>query len=72
MKTYKPPVDPDVPESIPLYLRECTSKQTSSTLGDDVGDGLPSGEAHEGDSLTGDQMVFLKLTAKVCVRKFGL
>lgn len=64
LKTYKPPVDPDVPESIPLYLRECTSKQTSSTLGDDVGDGLPSGEAHEGDSLTGDQMVFLKLTAK--------
>lgn len=58
LKNYKPPVDPDVPESIPLYLRECKNNQINNTVRDDVTDGLSKEVVDE------EQMVFLNLTAK--------
>ena len=62
LKNYKPPVDPDVRESIPLYLRECKNNQINNTVRDDVTDGLSKEVVDE------EQMVFLNLTAKVRLR----
>ena len=55
-------MDPDVPESIPLYLRECKNNQINNTVRDDVTDGLSKEVVDE------EQMVFLNLTAKVRLR----
>ena len=55
-------MDPDVPESIPLYLREYKNNQINNTVRDDVTDGLSKEVVDE------EQMVFLNLTAKVRLR----
>ena len=69
VKSHQPPVQPDVPESVPLYLRECQSFQTGNTQVDNKGNNS-SGAAveEEASHMGGEQMVFLNLTAKVCLR----
>ena len=63
VQTCQPPVDPDVPESIPLYLRECQSCDTNDEQTNTDRDQLSSA-SRVGE----DQLVFLNLTAKVCLR----
>ena len=62
VQTYQPPVEPDVPESVPVYLRECQSCNTNH-------DQTNAERSREQEvSLVGeDQLVFLSLTAKVCL-----
>ena len=71
LKTYQPPVQPDIPESIPLYLRECQNCHVNNDqLGVGVaGNGLPADtvEEMEPSHVGNDQLVFLNLTAKVCL-----
>ena len=65
VQTYQPPVESDVPESIPLYLKECQACNSN----------LNQAPNHQSESSTGaeqkspvageDQLVFLTLTAKV-------
>ena len=65
VQTYQPPVESDVPESIPLYLKECQACNSN----------LNQAQNHQSESSTvaeqkspvagEDQLVFLTLTAKV-------
>ena len=65
VQTYQPPVESDVPESIPLYLKECQACNSN----------LNQSQNHQSESSTvaeqksrvagEDQLVFLTLTAKV-------
>lgn len=71
MRTYQPPLDPDVPESVPLYLRECQSFRTNNDPTEDVGNRLSGAAVEEVDTshMGDEQLVFLNLTAKVCLLK---
>lgn len=65
VQTYQPPVESDVPESIPLYLKECQACNSN----------LNQAQNHQSESSTvaeqkspvagEDQLVFLTLTAKL-------
>lgn len=72
MQTYQPPAEPGIPESIPLYLRECWTcdgahphEQDKSERNqyESCGTIAEQKAAHVGE----DQLVFLNLTAKVCI-----
>jgi len=66
MNTYQPPVEPDVPESVPLYLRECQNFHIDNDP--TVGVTVAAVEEVDVSSHMGDkQLVFLNLTAKVCL-----
>ena len=65
MQTFRPPVEPDLPESIPLYLRECQSHNNHDQANDERNQ-LSVAAAEQDVSQVGeDQLVFLNLTAKV-------
>ena len=69
IQSYQPPVDPEVPESIPLYLRECQVCNASNSQTNTERDQLSETTAEQKASQVGeDQLVFLNLTAKVCFR----
>lgn len=62
VQTFEPPVNPDIPESIPLYLRECQSCNA------ELNELNAQGNHEQGVPLVGeDRVVFLTLTAKVCL-----
>ena len=70
MRTYQPPLEPDMPESVPLYLRECQNFHINNDPTADVENRLSGAavEDVEASSHMGDeQLVFLNLTAKVCL-----
>ena len=72
MRTYQPPLEPDVPETVPLYLRECQNFHINNDPTAAVENRLSGAAAEEMDasSHAGDeQLVFLNLTAKVCLHK---
>lgn len=72
MRTYQPPPEPDVPESVPLYLRECQNFHINNDPTASVENRLCGAAVEEVDvsSHMGDeQLVFLNLTAKVCLHK---
>ena len=72
MRTYQPPLEPDVPETVPLYLRECQNFHINNDPTAAVENRLSGAAAEEMDasSHVGDeQLVFLNLTAKVCLHK---
>jgi len=65
MQTFRPPVEPDLPESIPLYLRECQSHNNHDQANDERNQ-LSAAAAEQDVSQVGeDQLVFLNLTAKL-------
>lgn len=63
MQTYQPPAEPGIPESIPLYLRECWTCDGADPHEQDKSCGTIAEQkaAHVGE----DQLVFLNLTAKL-------
>lgn len=68
VKTYQPRLQPDTPESIPLYLRECRSLHVNNEQTEAVRERLSGAAVEEEASHMGDdQLVFLNLTAKVCL-----
>ena len=74
MRTYQPPLEPDVPETVPLYLRECQNFHINNDPTADVENRISGAavcaEEMNASSHTGDeQLVFLNLTAKVCFHK---
>jgi len=72
MRTYQPPLEPDVPESVPLYLRECQSFPINNDPIADVENRLSGAaveEVDESSHMGDEQLVFLNLTAKVCLHK---
>ena len=72
MRTYQPPLEPDVPESVPLYLRECQSFHINNDPTVGVGNRLSGATVKEVDvssHMGEEQLVFLNLTAKVCLLK---
>lgn len=74
MRTYQPPLEPDVPETVPLYLRECQNFHINNDPTADVENRLSGAavrvEEMDASSHVGDeQLVFLNLTAKVCFHK---
>ena len=67
IESYQPPVDPEVPESIPLYLRECQACNASNSQTNTERNQVSGTTAEQKASQVGeDQLVFLNLTAKVC------
>jgi len=70
LRTHQPPLDPDVPESVPLYLRECQNFHLNNdpTVGvENRLSGAAIGEVDVSSHMGDKQLVFLKLTAKVCL-----
>ena len=70
MKTYQLPLQPDAPESIPLYLRECQNFHTNNDQAEEAAGSRLSDAAVEEERASHvghDQLVFLNLTAKVCL-----
>lgn len=70
MRTYQPPLEPDVPETVPLYLRECQNFHINNDPTADVENRLSGAAVHveemDASSHVGDeQLVFLNLTAKL-------
>ncbi|KAJ7393816.1 hypothetical protein OS493_003482 [Desmophyllum pertusum] len=66
VKTYQPRLQPDTPESIPLYLRECRSLHVNNEQTEAVRERLSGAAVEEEASHMGDdQLVFLNLTAKL-------
>ena len=65
MHAYKPPVEPDIPESMPLYLKEFQDCNTDLNQSERYRL-LEAAIVEQKASLEGeDQLVFLNFTAKV-------